>query len=242
MTVCLSRALLASRQRYPTSTPHTSRSLSSQTCPATAQVLIALLGSEAEDVRRRAGSTLKRMSAEGGAESQMSVQMAGGIERFVALLRDGSSEAQEYTLSLLVNASDVASKRSISHARCAQPVIALMVRETPLSAVALEHAAALLALLTADQGSSVYDAELRAANAADLLQADGVPPLVALLTSGSVGAKRHVRSGPNPFTWTWIRMHARTHARTRMHASIASIARSHARTRTPLVRKPCSMA
>ena len=58
--------------------------------------LIQLLGSSDVKVRQRAWTALKGMAESGGAESQMTVQMAGGIERFVSLLKDGSLEAQEY--------------------------------------------------------------------------------------------------------------------------------------------------
>ena len=51
---------------------------------------IKLLGSDMpEEVRQRAGTALKDLSAERGGDSQMTVAMAGGIERFVALLREG---------------------------------------------------------------------------------------------------------------------------------------------------------
>ena len=51
--------------------------------------------------------------------SRMTVLMAGGIERFVSLLKDGSLEAQEYALWLLWQSTDVASKKSIATAGCA---------------------------------------------------------------------------------------------------------------------------
>ncbi len=60
--------------------------------------LIQLLGSPEVKVRQRAWTALKGMAETGGAESQMLVQMAGGIEGFVSLvLKNGSTlEAQEY--------------------------------------------------------------------------------------------------------------------------------------------------
>ena len=106
--------------------------------------LIQLLGSSDVKVRQRAWTALKGMAESGGAESQMTVQMAGGIERFVSLLKDGSLEAQEYVdcptddlaalhvvahhgastlllpryaLWLLYSASDIVSKVSIASAQ-----------------------------------------------------------------------------------------------------------------------------
>ena len=59
--------------------------------------LIQLLGSPDVKVRQRAWTALKGMAESGGAESQMTVQMAGGIEGFVSqLLKNWSIEAQEY--------------------------------------------------------------------------------------------------------------------------------------------------
>ena len=65
------------------------------------QQLVTLLGSEVDAVRQRAATALKAMAAKGGADTRMTVMMAGGIDRFVSLLKDGSVEAQEYALWLL---------------------------------------------------------------------------------------------------------------------------------------------
>ena len=90
--------------------------------------LIELLGSPDSSVRQRAWNALKDMAAEGGTDSQMTVQMAGGIDRFVKLLEEGSLEAQEYALWLLWQAPDTASKRSIATVGCAKPIIAILNR------------------------------------------------------------------------------------------------------------------
>ena len=62
------------------------------------QELVALLGSSISAVRHRAAEALRGMNAEAGSDSRMSIAMAGGITRFVSLLKDGSVEAQEYAL------------------------------------------------------------------------------------------------------------------------------------------------
>ena len=60
------------------------------------QQLVTLLGDDSDAVRQRAATALKDMAAVGGSETRMTVAMAGGIDRFVSLLEDGSAEAQEY--------------------------------------------------------------------------------------------------------------------------------------------------
>ena len=94
----------------------------------TAQLII-LLGDEKPDVRQRGFAALQDMAAEGGSDSRMTVKMAGGIDRFVALLKDGSLEAQEYALWLLWQSTDPASKKSIAMARCARPIVAILVSD-----------------------------------------------------------------------------------------------------------------
>ena len=159
--------------------------------------LIKLLGSPDPSVRQRAWNVLKNMAAEGGSESQMTVLMAGGIERFVSLLKDGSLEAQEYALWLLWQSTDVASKKSIATAGCADPIIKIL-RSGSLSSVAEEHASAVLAGMTSDELDAV-DESARAANKKDIVNAGGIEPLVQLLRAGSMGAKKHasllLRSG-----------------------------------------------
>ena len=119
----------------------------------------------------------------------MTVKMAGGIDRFVSLLKDGSLEAQEYALWLLWQSTDQASKRSIAMARAARPIVAILVSDN-LSGVAKEHAASVLASMTSAELASV-DEGTRAANKQDIVEEGGVVPLVNLLRTGSVGAKRH---------------------------------------------------
>ena len=160
--------------------------------------LIQLLGSPDVKVRQRAWTALKGMAESGGAESQMTVQMAGGIERFVSLLKDGSLEAQEYVdcrtddlaalhadahhgassllvpryaLWLLYSASDIVSKVSIASAGCADPIIKIL-RSGNLSLVAQEHAAAVLSGITSDDIPAVIS--FTAVNKADIVSA-GMP-------------------------------------------------------------------
>ena len=151
----------------------------------TAQMII-LLGSPTPEVRQRAFNALQAMAAEGGSDSRMTVKMAGGIERFVSLLKDGSLEAQEYALWLLWQSTDNASKRSIAMARCALPIVAILVSDN-LSGVAKEHAASVLSGMTAQS----VDEPTCAVNKQDIVDGGGVLPLVNLLKSGSMGAKRH---------------------------------------------------
>ena len=154
------------------------------------QQLITLLGSEVEAVRQRAGTALKAMSADGDGGQHLTVAMAGGIDRFVSLLKDGSVEAQEYTLSLLWQSTDLASKRSIARANCAQHVIAIMENSTRVSSLAQEHASALLARLVVSLPGEEGDA-LREVNATTIRERGGIAPLVYLLRNGTPGAKRY---------------------------------------------------
>lgn len=151
--------------------------------------LIALLGSPVLEVRQRAWSALKDMANVGGADSQMTVAMAGGIDRFVSLLKDGSVEAQEYALWLLWQSTDKQSKVSITGAECAKPIIAVL-RSGTLSPVAEEHASAILSLVTCEAVPSV-EAETWSKNKGDVVSAGGIPPLTRLLRAGSPGAKQH---------------------------------------------------
>ena len=151
--------------------------------------LIELLGSPEPSVRQRAWKALKDMAAEGGNDSTMTVQMAGGIDRFVKLLKEGSLEAQEYALWLLWQSPDTASKRSIASVGCAKPIIAIL-RSGALSGVAQEHAASVLAGMTSHEHAAV-DESARTMNKKDIVEAGGVPPIVDLLHSGSQGAKKH---------------------------------------------------
>ena len=153
--------------------------------------LIKLLGADAEEVRVRAWDALKDMAADGNAESQMTVAMAGGIERFTALLVDGSLEAQEYALWLLCQSTDHASRVAIAHSNCAKPIIKVFLSGT-LSAVAQEHAAAVLSRL-AGSVAGVAD-YVRASNHKEILRCGGIAPLVKLLRVGSDGAKLHAAS------------------------------------------------
>ena len=79
------------------------------------QELVGLLGSPVPAVRHRAAEALRDMNAEAGAEARMSIAMAGGIDRFVHLLKDGSVEAQEYAIWSLWQATDLQSKVSATN-------------------------------------------------------------------------------------------------------------------------------
>ena len=48
---------------------------------------MTLLGNESDAVRARAATALKDMAASTSPETRMTVAMAGGIDRFVCLLR-----------------------------------------------------------------------------------------------------------------------------------------------------------
>ena len=89
------------------------------------QELVGLLGSNLSDVRGRAANALRAMNATHN--ESMSIAMAGGIDRFVHLLTNGSVEAQEYALWSLWQSADVASKVSIAEAGCSEPIIATLV-------------------------------------------------------------------------------------------------------------------
>lgn len=152
------------------------------------QELVGLLGSPVPAVRHRAAEALRDMNAEAGAEARMSIAMAGGIDRFVHLLKDGSVEAQEYAIWSLWQATDVQSKVSIAEADCAMPVINCLIAGK-LHEVANEHAAAVLCGLTSVVTG--VPAELCTKNMRDIVSSGGIPPLIALLRKGNAGAKRH---------------------------------------------------
>ena len=152
------------------------------------QELVGLLGSDVFAVRTRASEALSVMNAEAGSDARMPIAMAGGIARFVALLKDGSVEAQEYALWSLWQSTDMASKVSIAEAGCTTPIINTLLKEK-LNATAQEHAAAVLCELTSIV--SGVDNSLRIMNSKDIVNSDGIRPLIQLLRKGSDGAKRH---------------------------------------------------
>lgn len=93
-----------------------------------------------------------------------------------------------YALWLLWQSTDLASRRSVARACCAEDIINVMVSRS-LSVVAQEHAAAVLASLTSEvQG---VDDAVRSENQAAVVRSGGVQPLVRLLSTGNAGAKRH---------------------------------------------------
>ena len=152
------------------------------------QELTILFSDREEEVRKRAGDALKDMAAKGGSGTQMTVAMAGGIDRFVSLLKEGSLEAQEYALWLLQQSPDNASKVSIATARCVRPIINVL-RAGRLSVVAQEHGAALLASLSSAVPG--VGQQLLESNQAEMFRTGGIRPLVGLLATGSAHAKRH---------------------------------------------------
>ena len=152
------------------------------------QELVGLLGSTISAVRNRAAIALREMNAEAGSESRMSIAMAGGIARFVALLKEGSLEAQEYALWSLWQSIDAASKISIAESCGSKPIIQVLL-QGKLHQVAQEHAAGVLAALTSAI-PGVSD-ELRIKNSKDIVTSGGIKSLVSLLRSGNDGAKRH---------------------------------------------------
>lgn len=154
----------------------------------TAQMIILLRSSEI-DVRQRAFAALQDMAEEGGSDSRMTVKMAGGIDRFVAIMKDGSLEAQEYALWLLWQSTDMSSKKAIATARSAVPIIVIL-NSDKLSQLAKEHAATVLAGMTSADLVSV-DETARATNKADIIEGGGIMPLVKLLKTGVKGAKKY---------------------------------------------------
>ena len=92
-------------------------------------------------------------------------------------LKDGRVEAQEYALRSLLSISSATAKAQIVEAGCIVPLIACLA-SGQLSATAQEHAATVLsALAPLDQ------------NAVAIKQANGVDPLVQLLSDGTAEAK-----------------------------------------------------
>ena len=170
--------------------------------------LISLLGASEAEVRQRAWNALKDMAAEGGSDNRMTVQMAGGIDRFVTLLKDGTLEAQEYALWLLWQSNDLASKKSIATAGSVKPIVALL-NKGNLSEVAKEHAAAVLSGTTSDDLVAVND-EVRTMNKEAIISTGGVLPLVKLLQHGSMNAKKHTATALAQLTRRAEASHAQT--------------------------------
>lgn len=83
-------------------------------------------------------------------------------------------------------ATDTASKVSIANAQCALTIIRVFM-SSKLSDVAKEHAATVLSSLASDLNG--VDAGVRIVNQKAMFE--GIAPLVALLSEGSAGAKRH---------------------------------------------------
>ena len=152
--------------------------------------LIQLLVEESQQVRQRAGEALRRMAEVCAGEPRVSLAQLGGVERFVALLERGFVEAQEFTLWLFWQSTDLSSRTAVAKSICGKHIVAACLSGR-LSARALEHAAAVVSdLTTANTLATVEHAE-HALNLADIVSAGGILPLVELLHEGNAGAKRH---------------------------------------------------
>ena len=147
------------------------------------QELVGLLGSNNEAVRQRASEALRDMAAESGTNSKKSKMGAGGAAPLVNLLKDGLKdgrvEAQEYALLSLSSITDTASRVAMVEAGCIVPLISSLT-SGKLSMVAQEHCAMVISGL-APIGM----------NAQTIKDAEGVYPLVLLLSQGNTDAKEH---------------------------------------------------
>ena len=94
-------------------------------------------------------------------------------------LKDGRVEAQEYALRSLLSLSDVTAKAQIVEAGCIPPLISC-IAYGQLSFTATEHAAAVISGLAP-----------LAENAMAIKLANGVDPIVQLLSMGTADAKTH---------------------------------------------------
>ena len=146
--------------------------------------LVKLLSSSKEAVRQRAAEALTDMAAGEGSHTKhrQGNQNANGVPLVNLLkdgLKDGRVEAQEYALRSLLAISDNSAKEAIVEAGCIVPLIETL-RQGKLSAVAQEHAAAVVSGL-APLGC----------NALAIHRAGGIDPLVLLLSTGTAEAKAH---------------------------------------------------
>lgn len=145
--------------------------------------LVKLLGSDNEAVRQRASEALRDMASDTSkTRGQKNVTTGGGAPLVNLLkdgLKDGRVEAQEYALWSLSSISDATAKEAIVQAGGINPLI-VSLESGKLSLVAQEHAAAVLSGL-APLGD----------NALAIKSANGIAPLVQLLSDGNMEAKEH---------------------------------------------------
>ena len=171
--------------------------LSSQHRAQVTAQLIRLLTSDAVETRQRAAFALRDMASlgqgggSGSGSSKITVAMAGGMERFETLLRDGSVEAQEYTLWLMCQATDKVSKIAIATARVEASIVRALVGGQ-LSSVAEEHAAAVLLRLIA--GREAVEPDLREEAKEAIIGAGGMACFVRLIGNSFWEARRHAAS------------------------------------------------
>lgn len=156
------------------------------------QQLVNLLSSDQEDVRRRAGNTLRDMTVRQGGDPssdahQRAAAMAGGVAPLVALLKDGLNdgrvEAQEYSLWSLSMTSDAGRRATMVAAGVVAPLVQALTNGQ-LSVVAQAHAATVISFLAIDKSNHI-----------EIISRRGVPPLVLLLEEGTLNAKRHAAVG-----------------------------------------------
>ena len=148
---------------------------------AVSQSIITLLTSDILEVRQRAGALL-REQAMGGTSSREQARetvTAGGIAPLVELLKDsrGYLEACEYSLWSLSLIADAAGRALMVRDGCIEPLIRSLDQSAGrLSALAREHAASTLAVLTIDRDT--HD---------EIIRRDGIPSLVAMLQPVDAG-------------------------------------------------------
>ena len=148
------------------------------------QELVKLLGSDDVAVRQRASEALHQCSnPDDNSNAKKTVTTGDQGRPMVNLLkdglRDGRVEAQEYALWSLSSITDSASKEIIVQAGGIPPLISSLLGGQ-LSVIAQEHAATVLSGLAplGDNAQSIKDA-------------NGIEPLVQLLSNGNAEAKQH---------------------------------------------------
>ena len=156
------------------------------------QELVKLLGSDNESVRQRASEALRDIAADdkggtkAGRQTRQTAKKVSGVEQTGALvnllkdgLKDGRVEAQEYAVWSLSQITDSAARNAMVSHGCIPPLIASL-KGGQLSALAQEHATLVLSGLAPISN-----------NAMAIREADGIEPLVLLLSQGNAEAKEH---------------------------------------------------
>ena len=143
--------------------------------------LVKLLSSNKEAVRQRAAEALADMAADESSHPKSRQAVSTNGVPLVNLLKDGLKdgrvEAQEYALRSLLSISETTAKEQIVEAGCILPLITCL-EGGKLSATALEHASAVVSGL-----ASIGE------NAKAIKNANGIDPLVTLLSIGTAEAK-----------------------------------------------------